>query len=239
MPQIHRLLSGEFASQVGQTVGDQLEKKVMLVYAGSFESMDGPVEVTPENIQALADNHNSLLEKVKRMVGASEVPLKYNPPLQLDHSTSAKDTVGRLVGNLEVGEHTIDEGVVTPALFGTIQIMGKDNIEKVEDGRWTHVSIGADFENNKITELSLTPFPAAADASLLSRMSAVFIGKASSGLKYYFENGGIYDEDGEHVGSAPNVNAAKKFLEENYGELSKNKKLASKLDKKFKHWVIS
>ena len=145
-----------------------LDKSVMLVYSGDFESMDGPVQIKDEDIETLASNHNSFLSKLSRMA-TGEVPLRHNPPLQLDHSTSAKDTVGRLIGELTIGEHTTDDGQKRKALMGTARVLGADNIEKVMDGRWAHVSIGADLENHKITELSITPFPAAADASLLSK----------------------------------------------------------------------
>lgn len=37
----------------------------------------------------------------------------------------------------------------------------------------------------------------------------------AKGKTYYFEDGNIYDEDGNHIGKAPNLAAAKKFLEEN------------------------
>ncbi len=83
-----------------------LDKPAMLVYTGSFESMDGPVEIKDEDIEKLASNHNTLLAKLSRLASGDVHP-KHNPPIQLDHSTSARDTVGRLVGNLTVGEHTI------------------------------------------------------------------------------------------------------------------------------------
>ena len=139
----------------------------MLVYTGKFNSLDGEVEIKDEDIEKLATNHNGMLASLKRLA-VGDVPVKHYPPLQLDHSTSAKDTVGRLVGDLEVGEHTTPEGKYK-ALFGKVRILGKENVEKVMDGRWTHVSIGADLESHKITELTITPFPAAADASLLSK----------------------------------------------------------------------
>lgn len=160
-----RLLSGEFETKESTQDSElSIDRKVMLVYCGQFESMDGPVEIKDEHIDSLAKNHNDLMTKLAGLAG-KDIPLKNCPPIQLDHSVSARDTVGRLVGPLEVGEHNGKK-----ALYGTMRIMGKENVERVKDGRWTNVSIGADLDSAKLTELSITPFPAAPDAAMLSRL---------------------------------------------------------------------
>lgn len=165
---IIHLLSGSFeqGGEVDEKTG-HLDKKVMMVYCGKFESMDGPVEIKDEDIEKLVANHNEKLAKLSRMA-SGEVPLKNSPPIQLDHSTSARDTVGRLVGPLSVGQYQPEGGVALKAMYGTARFLGKDNIEKVQDGRWSHVSMGADLETHTLSELTVTPFPAAADAALLS-----------------------------------------------------------------------
>ncbi len=146
-----------------------IDRRAMLVYAGTFESMDGEVIVEPEHIKSLVKNHNSVLSKVKRLASGT-VHLKHYPPIQLDHSTSARDTVGRLVGDLSVEDHETPDGKKVPAVFGMVRFLGKENVERVNDGRWTHLSIGADFEKGTVSELSVTPFPAAKQASLLSKV---------------------------------------------------------------------
>lgn len=146
-----------------------LERDALLVYCGSFESMDGLVEVKEEHLVRLYENHNAMLAKVARMM-AGEVPVKNYPPIQVDHTTSGWDTVGRLVGQLRLGDHTTEDGSIVKALYGRLRILGKENVERVADGRWTNLSIGADLEKGKFQELTITPFPAAADASMLSRM---------------------------------------------------------------------
>lgn len=147
-----------------------LERDALLVYCGNFESMDGAVEVKPEHIDRLHDTHNTMLANIARLV-AGDVPVKNFPPLQLDHSVKAADTVGRLVGQIRKGEHTNNDGQLVPALYGRVRVLGKENVEKVLDGRWTHLSIGADLEKGKFQELTITPFPAASDASMLSRLA--------------------------------------------------------------------
>lgn len=149
-----------------------VDRRVMLVYAGKFISMDGEVEITPEHIEALAAAHNQRVTAVAAGANGGEPDIRSYPPIQLDHSASARDTVGRLVGPVEIGtfEH---EGNTVPALYGTMRVLGAENVERVLDGRWSHVSIGADLETPKLTELSVTPFPAAENARMLSKEKIV------------------------------------------------------------------
>lgn len=172
MTKLVKLNSGAFLASNSKPSesGDSIERPVMLVYTGKFASMDGDVEIKDKDIEKLAENHNSVFAKLKRLAGAEDVPARHSPPIQLDHSTSARDTVGRLVGEISVGDYEDpDDGKSKKALFGKMRVLGKENVEKVVDGRWTHVSIGADMKNHKLSELSVTPFPAAANASLLKK----------------------------------------------------------------------
>lgn len=170
MPKQVKLQIGSFGDDGVEVSPNVYERPVMMVYEGEFDSMDGPVTIRQEHIALLAKNHNTLLERVKRLV-TGEIPLRDCPPLQLDHSTSARDTIGRLVGALTVA-HIDIAGSQKLALFGTARFLGAENVEKAKDGRYTHVSIGADLESGVINELSVTPFPAAPNASLLSKPDA-------------------------------------------------------------------
>jgi len=188
VPKHVRLLSEDpavGAMQAGGEVTEQghFDKKVMMVYCGKFESMDGPVEIKDEDIDKLVSNHNSKLAKLSRLA-SGEHDLSKMPPVQLDHSVSARDTVGRLVGDLTVGEYQPDGKPMVKAMFGTARFLGAENIERVKDGRWSHVSMGADLENHTLSELTVTPFPAAADASLLSRMRKARMAAAPNTQEY-------------------------------------------------------
>lgn len=164
---------GRLTAKEGDKAGDAFrDRPAMLVYAGKFDSMDGEVTVTEEHIDRLVENHNLRLSKFTANLSAgSEPPLHSAPPLQLDHSASATVTIGRVIGKLFKGSYTDEEtGVVAPALFSEkVRVLGKENVEKVDDGRWIHLSIGADLESGKLNELSVTPFPAAANAALLAK----------------------------------------------------------------------
>lgn len=145
---------------------NMIERRAMLVYAGTFQSMDGEVVVSKSHIKNLVKNHNSFLGKFKRLASGLAAMKNY-PPIQLDHSTSARDTIGRLVGDLEVEDYEDEDGKKMPAVFGNVRILGRENVERVNDGRWTHLSIGADFDKGSVSELTVTPFPAAKNASML------------------------------------------------------------------------
>lgn len=179
-----KLQSGLF--EAGETVQGEipshLQKKALLVYSGKFNSMDGEVEITDEHLAKIVETHNSMIAKMKRLATGNN-SMKHNPPVQLDHSTSARDTVGRLVGDLEHGTYKLESGEEVKAIYGTPMILGKENVEKVIDGRWTHLSVGVDLESGKLSELTITPFPAAPEASMLAS-KGVKLMKEYNGVKY-------------------------------------------------------
>ena len=186
---------GRLSEGDAPTDGKRLDRPCMLVYCGSFDSMDGPVEITEQHIDLLIANHNGRLERLMRALGVEVVPIRDNPPLQLDHSTSAQVTVGRVPGKLYKAPYTNpDTGETVSALFcEKVSVLGSENVEKVADGRWAHVSIGADLELGKLNELSITPFPAAGNASLLARMGKVVsVHRGENGYVEVQEHGGKF-----------------------------------------------
>lgn len=224
-----RLEAAGFFNEDGKDVSDAVyDRPVMLVYTGSFDSMDGPVTIGEEHIHLLHDTHNSIFSQLKRLA-TGDVPMKDCPPLQLDHSPSAQHTIGRLVGPLSTGNIEID-GQQKLALFGTARFLGKENVEKAKDGRWTHVSIGADLETGKLNELSVTPFPAAGSASLLA--SKRLVDGEHKGIKYEIRHAtdGNFDivVEGKivktHTGTEDDVRReAEKYIDEKAARLSGSK----------------
>lgn len=167
---IYRLKhSGAFETAEPQSLTEipsSLDKRARFVYAGRFMSMDGEVEVTREQLEKLVGSYNKGLAKLKRLANGAP---RLMQPVQLDHTRSAKDTIGRLVGELSLEDWEMDDGTVVPAVYGNLRILGRENVERVLDGRWSELSIGADFEAGEVSELSVTPFPAAVGSSLLSK----------------------------------------------------------------------
>lgn len=196
-PSIVRLNSGyiEPMTQMPAETPSVFDRKALIVYTGHFSSMDGDVEVKDEDIERLIKNHNSFLAQFQRSFGG-EFPVHAMPPMQLDHSVSSGSTVGRLPGMLEPGVHMVpavlDEmgNMLEPAreakaAYTIVRFLGRENVEKAMDGRYCHLSVGADFKKGKLQELSVTPFPAASDARLLSEKRPVEQAEGSETYKGY------------------------------------------------------
>lgn len=173
-------------------------RKALICYEGQFESLDGPVIVDKQSLELIAANYNG---KVARATAKENgvIKDKYLAPLQLDHKETASETIGRVMGNLTVEPYTTLEGKEVYGLYGDVKISGADNIEKVEDGRWSNLSIGADFDKGVLSELTVTPFPAAAEASLLSTKTkgVRLMNMKQKCMKYMTSHKGMNKEDAE------------------------------------------
>lgn len=159
------LNTGQILSQNTPTAPTQyeyLDKNCVLLTEGTFNSMDGEVTITSEHLDKIAQVYNEKIDAIKAE-GREPVMADYQPA-QLDHSVSAKDTIGRLIGPLSVAEVNGKQ-----TLFGVIRFLGSEAIEKVSDGRWTHLSVGINsLETCVLDEITVTPFPACKDAILFS-----------------------------------------------------------------------
>lgn len=206
LPKLIRLQVGyiEPMAQMPAEIPSFIDRPVLLVYAGNFMSMDGEVEVKKDDLERLVKNHNSLLAKAQRLM-TGDFPVHNCPPLQLDHSVSARDTVGRVVSELTLGRCELEPGDTRDAVYGMVRFLGRENVEKCMDGRYCHVSVGADFKEGRLQELSVTPFPAASNARLLSKFKApmTFTHEGSKititkgdGNDWYFEIEGQPDKRG-------------------------------------------
>jgi hypothetical protein len=218
---------GQFDSAPAEGDSDaMIERDALLVYTGTFDSMDGAVAINDDHIERLVSNHNSRLSRLKRMVSGETAVLKGCPPIQLDHSVSARETVGRLVGDVRKGVYRDEEtGTEHMGIYGKVRVLGRENVEKVKDGRWIHLSIGADLDDPKLNEVSITPFPAAANASLLaSRKAKMAESKQRIDVSYGYEiwevipSGGgrkVYRvvKRGKTIGEAPSEGAAREIIE--------------------------
>lgn len=186
----------------------RLEKPAMLVYCGMFDSMDGPVEIEESHIDLLVKNHNERLDGISKLSSGPDHFERLMPPLQLDHSPLATHTVGRVIGRLSKGQHVNDKGeTVACLLTDKVCVLGADNVEKVNDGRWANLSIGADLALGKLNELSITPFPAAGDSILLSKGEAM----DEKLKKHLMEKHNLSEEDAKKMGEKMRGHLAKKL----------------------------
>jgi hypothetical protein len=174
---IHRLAEqiGSLTYGAPKEIGPGvLERDAVFCYEGTFIDMDGnKVKVTAEKLRRLAENHNAKYQLALAQAvaaGKSEIDPADAPPLQVDHSTSGWDTVGRIFGMLRLVDGYVPRPGAKPvvALAGPARFLGEDNCERARDGRWATLSTAADFDEGYFTELTVTPFPAAKSAKLLS-----------------------------------------------------------------------
>lgn len=81
----------------------------------------------------------------------------WDVPIQLDHSSSARDTIG----------HVRSVSVRGSDLMGILRFVGEDAIKPVREGRYRKLSVGIRLTKPKrLKEVSATPFPALTNAAL-------------------------------------------------------------------------
>jgi len=96
-------------------------------------------------------NRNYKASDLDSMVTSFTEPtdnLDWSVPVQLDHSDSARDSVGHLRKVFRKGDK----------LYGILRFVGQEACSKVESGLWKRLSISV-YSNLKIREVSVTPFP--------------------------------------------------------------------------------
>jgi len=118
---------------------ESLVKKARLFYVGTHKGRD----YSAAALKKVADSFEEV-------------------PLQLDHSKSARDTVG-IVRKTWLEQDGKE-------LHGELEFLGRDPVEKVRLGLWTKLSVGMTIKQPemKLMEVSVTPFPALAAAQVFS-----------------------------------------------------------------------
>jgi len=128
-----------------QTDTESLKKRARLFYVGEHKGRK---------------YSNGDLEKIAKNFKPDD-----GIPVQLDHSSSARDTVGK-VRSVEYKDGE---------LFGELEFLGKDSVDSVRLGKWDKVSVGLkiDDEAMSLQEVSVTPFPALKNAKVFSQEEPV------------------------------------------------------------------
>jgi hypothetical protein len=162
-----------------------LEKRTILIHAGSFQSVDGPIAFDADRIKRIVAHQNTAIQSLARGYGSIEqMPLGAFPPILEDHDEETSKVVGRLSGLLEYVEMNIPGvGSQVPAAVGKIIFLGRENTKRVLDGRIYHVSIGINEETDTLSEASVVVTPAAPGAMLLSRANSIHLSSSSKTKK--------------------------------------------------------
>jgi hypothetical protein len=94
------------------------------------------------------------------------------PPIQLDHSKSARDTQGYVRALRVAGDR----------LLALTEFLGTYAVEQVRAGLWRKLSGGMYLQPKRMKELTVTPFPAVGTARLLSHAGRPLSGQPGGGL---------------------------------------------------------
>lgn len=134
---------------------DTIDVKTLILYPYFVEAdaNGNSFDIKKEDVQAIHDKYNQTVKfkwnKLQKL--GKDVPLRHVETVAnlLDHDPKAMNVVGRVIGELEIIEKGGD-----PYLFATVRVKGKDNVERVKDGRFSQVSIGFDPSNHELSEIS-------------------------------------------------------------------------------------
>lgn len=139
-----------------------LIRKALLCRTGSFDGMNGPVDVTKEMLEGLCATY----------IEAKSQPQNDNDfaPLLIDHERKADNVMGRLLPRgMEVKEWREVDGEMQFGLYGELRIDDKDAILKVGTGKYANLSISFDEDSNEIFEVSFVAVEAARGSIILSK----------------------------------------------------------------------
>ena len=124
--------------------------------------MWGPVEITAERLQRIADKYNKARAK----------PLNDNDyaPILVNHNRDVELLMGRVLADLEVVEwEDPDTGTMGKGLIGTLRVDDPEAIKKVESGKYAQVSMSFDEDDDTLWETSFVAVEAARRSQALEQ----------------------------------------------------------------------
>lgn len=164
--------------------GDSDSKVVrpaILVHSGpdgkGVTYMSGDGETKPfdaKRIQNIVKIHNAKLAKLAAEYGGEDkIPLGAFDPILDQHEGDSNDRIrGRLAHKLRYEVRDVPKvGKNVSCAVTDVTFLGKDTVDRVNDGRIYHLSIGIDENDDTLGETSTVINPAAPGAMLLKRGS--------------------------------------------------------------------
>lgn len=140
------------ALQVGE-VESKMIKRALLCMSGTHQGMYGPVMVSPEMLQVIAERFNREYENPKNE--------NDYPPVIKDHCAGVDNVLGRMLPPL-VAEEFVNprNGETVTGLFGDLRIDDPEAQVNVLNGKYAHVSISFDDDAENMGEIFETSFVA-------------------------------------------------------------------------------
>lgn len=159
-------------------------RKAILVHSGpegeaiTFQSSDGEIHFDDARVKEIVEAQNAVTETLASEYGGFEkIPVGAFPPILDQHANDSNDRIrGRLTGKLSFEVRDVPKvGKNVSCAVCDITFLGEDTVEKVNDGRIYHLSVGIGDDPdsietyNTLGETSTVIEPAAAGAMLLNK----------------------------------------------------------------------
>lgn len=152
--------------------GNRAKVKARILRTGKFTSgINGHTfEITIQHLIKVKNNYNGKLkEYVKSLFNATlpeyELQEVQMAPTCVEHKIDDEFVVGRIVGKLTLEDDSITK---TTWLCAMLEVLGRENVEKVKDGRRKAVSINFNTETCELDEISFVAQGAIPDACVMS-----------------------------------------------------------------------
>lgn len=137
-------------------------KRAILCRTGVWEGMNGPVTVSQQMLQALADNYNA--ER------ADAINENDYAPILKDHERKVDNILGRIdISQEKLSVELVPGSKKAYGLFGPLRVDTDDAQEKVNLGTYAQLSLTFDDETNEIFEVSFVAVEAARRSQVLSK----------------------------------------------------------------------
>lgn len=134
-------------------------------------------DITIDHLKLARSHYNGKLkeyikDKFRRELSDDELEIVQMAPVGMEHEINQGIVKGRIIGEVWIEK---DDVTGKTWLMGTLEILGKDNVEKVQNGTYKTTSINFNTKTGEITELSFVFKPAIDDSCILSGVTPASI----------------------------------------------------------------
>lgn len=127
-------------------------------------------DITIDHLKLARAHYNGKLREYvkdifRRELSEDELEIVQMSPVSAEHETHLDVIKGRIIGQVWIEE---DHVTKKTWLMATLEILGAENVKKVQDGTYKSTSINFNTRTGEITELSFVFKPAIDDSCILS-----------------------------------------------------------------------
>jgi len=152
--------------------GNRAHVKARILRAGTFTSGVNGItfKITNEDVIKTKDAYNGKFKEFVKNLFRGKEPLYNEDLIQLDpvcceHRVDDEYVAGRIIGKLFIENDDTDK---ISWLCANLEVLGKENVDKVIDGRRKAVSINFNTETHELIEVSFVAHGAVSGACIMS-----------------------------------------------------------------------